>query len=124
MNGIQKPTKEMEKEYKFGLTDPATTASGRMEWLRATADWSTPKAISTKVPGISTKQTDTESTRITAEVVMKDNGSKINKTEKVLRNGRMAQSMLVTTKRVSNTATANLSGAINALMMENSRIIT
>lgn len=92
-------TKRMAVEFKFGQTDPGTTASGEMVWLMAMEDLSTQKEMSMRENGPRIKLMDTVYTPISMAVDTRANGSKISSMDSELSNGPMVPSTRANTNK-------------------------
>lgn len=83
--------------------DRDTKAIGKMASKKERARITTPGVIFIKAPFSEGKLTDLENMNIKIERVMKDNGKIIYRTDKVLKCGKMALSMMGPSKKDSST---------------------
>ena len=100
VNGSWTRIKKMAAEFKFGQTDPDTTASGETVWPMAMADLSTLKEMSTRENGLRIRLMDMACTLTSTEVDMRASGSKISSMDSESSNGLMVPNTRVNMSKV------------------------
>jgi hypothetical protein len=122
-NGIQKVKQKKVMAFKYGQMVLNMKDSGTMIWLEALADLYSLMVIFILEIGQMIRHMELESTFMLKEQLIKEDGTKISKKDKVEKNGQTVLSMKVSISEEKNTEMEYLSGLMEQNIMENGVII-